>query len=77
MDDIGRATERRPVLAACVPGIAHRGRRAERDGQLQAFGVLIFPKITLVLVFLLMAAVLVVKPWGLLGRPEAAAVTRP
>jgi branched-chain amino acid transport system permease protein len=40
-------------------------------GQLQAFGVLIFPKITLVLVFLLMALVLVVKPWGLLGRPEA------
>jgi branched-chain amino acid transport system permease protein len=42
-------------------------------GLLQAFGVLIFPKITLVLVFLLMAAVLVVKPWGLLGKPEAAA----
>jgi branched-chain amino acid transport system permease protein len=42
-------------------------------GQLQAFGVLVFPKITLVLVFLLMAAVLVVKPWGLLGRPEPAA----
>ena len=41
-------------------------------GLLQAFGVLIFPKITLVLVFLLMAAVLVVKPWGLLGRPEPA-----
>jgi branched-chain amino acid transport system permease protein len=35
--------------------------------------VLVFPKITLVLVFLLMAAVLVVKPWGLLGRPEPAA----
>ena len=42
-------------------------------GQLQAFGILIFPKITLVLVFLLMAAVLVVKPWGLFGRPDAAA----
>jgi branched-chain amino acid transport system permease protein len=42
-------------------------------GQLQAFGVLVFPKITLVLVFLLMAAVLVVKPWGLLGQPETAA----
>ncbi|MFM7778246.1 MAG: ABC transporter permease subunit, partial [Alphaproteobacteria bacterium] len=42
-------------------------------GQLQAFGVLIFPKITLVLVFLLMALVLVVKPWGLLGRPESTA----
>jgi len=42
-------------------------------GLLQAFGVLIFPKITLVLVFLLMAVVLVVKPWGLLGKPETAA----
>ncbi|WP_426956628.1 ABC transporter permease [Muricoccus radiodurans] len=41
-------------------------------GQLNAFGVLVFPKITLVLVFLLMAAVLVVKPWGLLGKPETA-----
>ncbi|QCI66458.1 ABC transporter permease [Phreatobacter stygius] len=42
-------------------------------GLLQAFGILIFPKITLVLVFLLMAAVLVVKPWGLLGKPDAVA----
>jgi branched-chain amino acid transport system permease protein len=40
-------------------------------GQLQAFGILVFPKITLVLVFLLMALVLVSRPWGLLGRPEA------
>lgn len=40
-------------------------------GELQAFGILIFPKITLVLIFLLMAAVLVVKPWGLLGRPDS------
>ncbi|WP_342359324.1 ABC transporter permease [Terrarubrum flagellatum] len=40
-------------------------------GQLQAFGVLVFPKITLVLVFLLMAAVLVVRPYGFLGRPDA------
>ena len=32
--------------------------------ELQAFGILIFPKITLVLVFLLMALVLVVRPWG-------------
>jgi len=42
-------------------------------GLLQAFGVLVFPKITLVLVFLLMAVVLVVKPWGLLGRPDPGA----
>jgi branched-chain amino acid transport system permease protein len=40
--------------------------------ELQAFGILIFPKITLVLVFLLMALVLVVRPWGLMGRPEVA-----
>ena len=40
-------------------------------GELQAFGILVFPKITLVLVFLLMALVLVVRPWGLMGRPEA------
>lgn len=40
-------------------------------GLLQAFGILVFPKITLVLVFLLMALVLMVRPWGLMGRPEA------
>jgi branched-chain amino acid transport system permease protein len=40
-------------------------------GQLQAFGILAFPKITIVLVFLFMAAVLVVRPSGLLGKPES------
>ncbi len=39
-------------------------------GLLQAFGILIFPKSTLVLVFVVMAVVLMVRPWGLLGRPE-------
>ena len=38
---------------------------------LNAFGILIFPKITLVLMFLVMAVVLVLRPWGLLGTPEA------
>ncbi|GGC48169.1 ABC transporter permease [Siccirubricoccus deserti] len=42
-------------------------------GELHAFGILVFPKITLVLVFLVMAVVLVVRPHGLLGRPAAAA----
>jgi branched-chain amino acid transport system permease protein len=42
-------------------------------GQLNAFGILVFPKITLVLVFLLMGIVLVLRPYGLLGRPEAPA----
>ncbi|ACA16442.1 inner-membrane translocator [Methylobacterium sp. 4-46] len=45
-------------------------------GELQAFGILLLPKATLVLVFALMAVVLVVKPWGLLGRPEIAASGR-
>ncbi|MCB1719258.1 MAG: branched-chain amino acid ABC transporter permease, partial [Candidatus Competibacteraceae bacterium] len=44
-------------------------------GELNAFGVLIFPQITLVLMFLVMAVVLVIRPWGLLGRPEDATHT--
>ncbi len=39
-------------------------------GQLQAFGVLLIPQSTLVMMFLVMAVVLVVRPFGLLGRPE-------
>ncbi len=39
-------------------------------GLAQAFGILIFPQITLVVVFLVMAVVLVFKQWGLLGKPE-------
>ena len=39
-------------------------------GQLQAFGILVFPKSTLVVVFLLMAVVLAIRPYGFFGRPE-------
>jgi branched-chain amino acid transport system permease protein len=45
--------------------------------ELNAFGILILPKISLVLVFLVMAAVLVVRPWGLFGRKEGAARPAP
>lgn len=38
-------------------------------GELHAFGIVIFPQITLVLTFLVMAIVLGIRPWGLLGRP--------
>jgi branched-chain amino acid transport system permease protein len=38
--------------------------------ELQAFGILLFPELTLVLPFLFMAVVLVVRPWGLMGRRE-------
>jgi branched-chain amino acid transport system permease protein len=50
---------------------------------LNAFGILILPKISLVLVFLLMAIVLIIRPWGLFGKKEGvarisgAAATRP
>jgi len=41
-------------------------------GELNAFGILVFPDITIVLMFLVMAVVLVARPWGLLGKPETA-----
>jgi branched-chain amino acid transport system permease protein len=42
-------------------------------GVLNAFGILILPRISIVLIFVVMAAVLIVRPWGLLGRPEGRA----
>jgi len=42
-------------------------------GVIDAFGVLVLPRASLVLIFVVMAVVLVVRPWGLLGRPELAA----
>jgi amino acid/amide ABC transporter membrane protein 1, HAAT family (TC 3.A.1.4.-)/amino acid/amide ABC transporter membrane protein 2, HAAT family (TC 3.A.1.4.-) len=38
-------------------------------GILNAFALLIFPEVSLVLPFLVMTAVLILRPWGLLGRP--------
>jgi len=38
-------------------------------GQLNAFGILFFPRFAIVFVYILMAFVLVIRPWGLLGRP--------
>ena len=37
--------------------------------ELNAFGILVLPGISLVLMFLVMAVVLIVRPWGLFGRP--------
>lgn len=42
-------------------------------GVLQAFGIVLIPQATLVLVFVIMAAVLVVRPNGLLGRAQTMA----
>jgi branched-chain amino acid transport system permease protein len=41
-------------------------------GEISAFGILIFPHLTLVLTFLVMAVVLVIRPYGLLGKPPGA-----
>src|SRR5438552_735164 len=38
-------------------------------GQVLSFGILFFPRFSIFAVFALMAAVLIIRPWGLLGRP--------
>ncbi len=45
--------------------------------ELRAFGIVLFPEITLVLLFAVMAVILIVRPWGLLGRPDIAAPLHP
>ncbi len=40
-------------------------------GQLNTFGILFFPRFAIVFVYILMALVLVSRPWGLLGKPLA------
>src|SRR6266508_2515256 len=42
-------------------------------GVLGAFGILILPRISIVLIFVVMALVLIVRPWGLLGRARGPA----
>ena len=39
-------------------------------GQFLSFGILIFPRFSIFAVFVLMAVILIVRPWGLLGRPR-------
>ena len=39
-------------------------------GQANAFGTLIAPALAIVLPFVVMVVVLIVRPWGLFGRPE-------
>jgi branched-chain amino acid transport system permease protein len=41
--------------------------------ELNAFGILILPGVSIALAFVVMALVLVVRPWGLMGKPEALA----
>jgi len=39
-------------------------------GLVNAFGILAFPGLSVVLTFACMAVVLIVRPWGLFGSPE-------
>ena len=41
--------------------------------ELNAFGILVLPKISLFLMYLVMAVVLIIRPWGILGTQEAEA----
>jgi branched-subunit amino acid ABC-type transport system permease component len=38
-------------------------------GQVISFGILIFPKLSMAFIYILMALVLIIRPWGLLGKP--------
>jgi branched-subunit amino acid ABC-type transport system permease component len=38
-------------------------------GQVISFGILVFPRLSMVFIYILMAAVLILRPWGLLGKP--------
>lgn len=38
-------------------------------GMVVSFGILIFPRFSIFAAFIMMAAVLIIRPWGLLGRP--------
>ena len=38
-------------------------------GQFLSFGILIFPRFSIFAVYALMAIILIIRPWGLLGRP--------
>jgi branched-chain amino acid transport system permease protein len=77
------ATQDRDMVAAlgvnqkCLGSIIGAFVAAVLVSELNAFGILVFPKISIILVFLVMAAVLIVRPWGLFGRPEAAARRTP
>ncbi len=40
-------------------------------GLLNSFGVMLVPNFEIVLIYLMMVGVLMIRPWGLLGKPEA------
>jgi branched-chain amino acid transport system permease protein len=59
------------VVIGGLGSIAGAFAAAVLVSELNAFGILVLPKISLVIVFLVMAVVLVIRPWGLFGKPDA------
>ena len=59
------------VVVGGMGSIAGAFLAAVLISELNAFGILVIPQSTLVLMFAVMAVVLIFRPWGLLGRPEA------
>ena len=39
-------------------------------GLANSLGILVLPKLAIAFGFILMAAILILRPWGLMGRPE-------
>lgn len=39
-------------------------------GQVYSFGIMFLPHLALAFIFLVMAVVLIIRPWGIFGRPE-------
>jgi branched-subunit amino acid ABC-type transport system permease component len=39
-------------------------------GQVYSFGIMFKPELALALIFMVMAVVLIIRPWGIFGRPE-------
>jgi branched-subunit amino acid ABC-type transport system permease component len=39
-------------------------------GLLNAFGIYIIPKLAIAFPFMLMIVILIIRPWGLMGKPE-------
>ena len=69
-----RLEPRRGALLEAVDSVLATAARIRRDrsmGQVSLFGFTIsFPQFTLVAEFVVMAIVLVLRPWGLLGKPQ-------
>ncbi|MFO1127515.1 MAG: ABC transporter permease [Rhodospirillales bacterium] len=63
------------VVVGGLGSVAGAWLAAVLIGTLNAFGLVVLPEISLVIPFLVMAAVLIVRPWGLLGRPQPLAAS--